>query len=388
MSRDLISFHDINNRNNNKNNDIILENQYFDSLDCGLSEDIFSKSMYEKSIEDSSPYLFNSDNGYFNSNINSENNSEKNDINLKNYYNKEVDYFNNNTESNQLKGSYNNTNNNANSNYNNNYNFNIINNNYHNYTKYDFNPGINKINENDFYLSCRIPNKKLSVNSVDTNINSKHTNSNTNKSNKAKNEADNNLNFIKIGAKRDNAQYSSTSSVFALSSVSNSSNGYNKFINSKVNNINNHEILSSNASNYMSGTSGYKNKVKKNIFATYKAENSPIKVAQIINKNPEKFKTRRDFIKERNKLAARKSRNNKAAEYNRLYTLNKKLKEELEEKNKLIKELEIENFNLKKAYSGTSGISIGSTSNISGFNNRGNNNEGVYCNKCYMSILF
>lgn len=111
----------------------------------------------------------------------------------------------------------------------------------------------------------------------------------------------------------------------------------------------------------------------KNIFATYKAENTaiPISKQQV---NPKDFKSRKDFYKEKNKLAARKSRSNRKSDLSKLLSINKQLKDEVVRKNKIIANLENQVSSLKRERN-----LIIST--------RGGFDENSMCNKCFMSVF-
>ena len=356
MLNEHLSLNNFANENVSFNDNIFFKNQNSDVLDdYDYSNNIFSKSMHEQSLDEN----------YYKSNNNF--NCKNNNKSTNNNNNNEYSTFNNNVI--------------TNNNYNN-YNLNIINNNDN--ISFNKNDLTNKFNNNQ-YLTNRDSNLLSNKNSL--NIKNNNNNNNlypiTNKINKKYSSSFLNDNYSE---NFDINHFSSTSSVFALSSLS--SNNYNN-LNTKDKLILNSTDLSS-FQNTSSTYSSNKHKFKKNIFATYKADNTNINVKEVIDKCPQKFKTRRDFIKERNKLAARKSRSNKVAEYNRLYNLNKKLKEDIYEKDVEIKELKEENLALRNIKSKHSGISIASTNNLL----RPTQNEeikfgseGIYCNKCYMSIF-
>lgn len=109
------------------------------------------------------------------------------------------------------------------------------------------------------------------------------------------------------------------------------------------------------------------------IFATYKAD-SPAKIEEMIQNNKEKstYKSRREFIKERNRLAAKKSRSLKVAEVNKYISIIDKLKIQISEKDSLIQQLENEIAFFKRQES----IKISN-----------NNSQGFVCNKCLMSVF-
>jgi hypothetical protein len=89
--------------------------------------------------------------------------------------------------------------------------------------------------------------------------------------------------------------------------------------------------------------------------------------------------SRREFIKQRNKIAARKSRSLKETELNRALALNRALKEEIAVKNKIINSLEEENQQLKMRSSFTI-VNNNSNSYV-------RTGEGLFCNKCFMTIF-
>lgn len=93
--------------------------------------------------------------------------------------------------------------------------------------------------------------------------------------------------------------------------------------------------------------------------------------------------SRREFIKLRNKLAARKSRSLKETELARALALNKALKEEIVIKDRIIQALEHEIQELKNSKPFT----IIDNNRFISANSMGNSNPNFFCQKCFISLF-
>lgn len=148
---------------------------------------------------------------------------------------------------------------------------------------------------------------------------------------------------------------------------------FNSIIDSSTNSLKNNNSSNDTKDNSNNITNNHKND-NNNIKDSY--DDSEDNKYKISDKDAANM-SRRDYIKLRNKLAARKSRSLKETELSRVLSLNRALKEEIMIKDKIILSLEeeIRELNDKRSFS------------IVNNNNYNSQSGNSYCNRCFLSIF-